>query len=160
LSVLDVMSKAIIKNSIKRFLSHRTMAVAGASDHAEKFGYMAYRELKTRGFTLYPVHPSNITINGDRCYASVDDIPGSTESLLVILPPVRAEAMMKNLDARKIRLVWLQQGAESPGAVRICREKGIDVIAGECILMHAPPVRSYHLLHRWWRLATCAMISR
>ena len=133
------------------------MAVAGASNKEGKFGYLAYRELKARGFTLCPVHPSSVTVDGDRCYAAVGDIPGTIDSLLVILPPIQAETMLKELDARRIRMVWLQQGAESIESVRICLEKRIDVISGECILMHAHPVRSYHLLHRWWRLATCRL---
>jgi hypothetical protein len=37
---------------IERFIDPHTMGVAGASDNKDKFGYLAYRELKMRGYTL------------------------------------------------------------------------------------------------------------
>jgi hypothetical protein len=33
------------------------------------------------------------------------------------------------------------------------RKKDWSTIYGQCILMHAEPVRSYHLLHRWWAMS-------
>jgi predicted CoA-binding protein len=48
-----------------------------------------------------------------------------------------------------IKKLWLQQGAESDEAIRICGEHGIDVLHGECILMFAEPTALIHRLHRW-----------
>jgi predicted CoA-binding protein len=44
--------------------------------------------------------------------------------------------------------VWLQQGAESPDVIAASRELGLDVVAGECILMFAKPA-GFHRAHRW-----------
>ncbi len=41
---------------IDKFIVQRTMGIVGASDNEDKFGYLAYRELKRRGYTLYPVN--------------------------------------------------------------------------------------------------------
>jgi predicted CoA-binding protein len=47
-----------------------------------------------------------------------------------------------------LRNVWLQQGAETPELIALGRELGLDLVSGKCILMYAPPVRSFHWLHR------------
>ena len=49
--------------------------------------------------------------------------------------------------------MWLQQGAESPAAIRVGAELGVKVVAGECILMFARPT-GIHRAHRWLRQIT------
>jgi uncharacterized protein len=142
-----------MKDVIDKFIAPRIMGVVGASDSAGKFGYLAYRELKRRGYTLYPVNSFRRTIDGDRCFRSALELPQEVKNILVVLPPVRTENLVREIDPSAIKMVWMQNGAESEEAVAICREKGIDVIFKQCILMHARPVRSYHLLHRWWWMA-------
>lgn len=43
----------------------------------------------------------------------------------------------------------MQQGSESKNAIDLCVKNGINVIAGECIMMYAEPVKSIHSFHRW-----------
>jgi uncharacterized protein len=143
-----------MKHSIDKFITSRTVGVIGASNSRGKFGYTAYRELKRRGYTLYPVSISTGSVDGDRCFRNVRELPAEVENLLIILPPGSTEKLVDEIDTSVIKMVWLQNGAESDKAVALCLEKGIDVIYRQCILMHARPVRSYHLLHRWWRLAS------
>lgn len=143
-----------MKDSIEKFIAPRIMGVVGATDSAGKFGYLAYRELKGRGYTLYPVNISRRTIDGDKCFPSVLDLPPEVKNILVILPPAGTENLVIEIGPSAINMVWMQNGAESEEAVALCKEKGIEVIYRQCILMHARPVRSYHLLHRWWWLAS------
>jgi predicted CoA-binding protein len=44
--------------------------------------------------------------------------------------------------------VWLQQGSESSEVLAQAKQLGMSVISGKCILMYAPPVRSWHGFHR------------
>ena len=48
-----------------------------------------------------------------------------------------------------IKNIWMQQGSEAKDAINFCKDNGIDVVHGECILMFAEPVSSIHSLHRW-----------
>ncbi|PKL38211.1 MAG: CoA-binding protein [Spirochaetae bacterium HGW-Spirochaetae-1] len=143
-----------MKDLINKFIAPRVIGVVGATESAGKFGCLAYRELKRRGYKLYPVNTSRKTIDGDNCFRSVFDLPPEVKNILIILPPVSTEKLVREITKSAIGMVWMQNGAASEEAVAICMSKGIDVIYGRCILMHARPVRSYHLLHRWWWLAT------
>jgi predicted CoA-binding protein len=137
---------------VREYLSPGAMAVVGASNTEEKFGNLACRELKIRGFRVYPVNPHENEIYGERCYRAIDELGDLTDRLLIILPPDVTRHLVRNLNPEFVSYVWMQNGAESDEAIRICHAKGIKAIYGQCILMHAEPVRSYHLLHRWWAI--------
>jgi acetate---CoA ligase (ADP-forming) len=73
---------------LDRFLHPRTVAVIGASEASRKPNTAMTRKIKgwadAHGATFYPVHPSHETVLGERCYASVFDVPGDLD-LAVIL---------------------------------------------------------------------------
>jgi len=141
------------KAAVNGFLAQRTWAVAGASRTDQKFGNMAYRELKARGNRLLPVHPSAESIEGDRCYASLKALPEPAGVVLVVTPPAQTEQVVQDAAAADIRRVWMQQGAESEAAIRFCQERGIEVVHGECIMMFVPEAGFGHRMHRWvWGL--------
>jgi predicted CoA-binding protein len=141
------------KAAVADFVSQRKLAVVGVSRKKMKFGNLAFRELKRKGYKLFPVHPHAEQLEGERCSASLAALPEPVEGLLVIVPPAQAEQVVREAAAAGIRRVWLQQGAGSPAAIRFCEEDGISVVHGECILMFAEPAAWYHRAHRWvWGL--------
>ena len=143
---------------VREYLSLRAMAVVGASNAAEKFGNLACRELKDRGLRVFPVNPHENEICGERCYNAINELGDLTDRLLIVLPPDATRRLVRNLNPEFVSYVWMQNGTESPEAIRICQAKRIKTIYGQCILMHAQPVRSYHLLHRWWAMfAPCSI---
>jgi len=142
-----------IKTAVNDFLAQRTLAIVGVSRSREKFGNMAYRELRAKGYRLFPVNPKADSIEGDHCYQSLNALPSAVEGALIIVPPAETEQVVRDAAAAGIRHVWMQQGAESDAAIRFCEDNEISVVYGECILMFAEPVAFYHLMHRWvWRL--------
>jgi predicted CoA-binding protein len=143
---------------MKEYLSPREMAIVGASNARDKFGNLVCRELKSRGFRVFPVNPHEKEICSERCYSTINELGDRTDRILIVLPPILTKQIIMELNPAIISYVWMQNGAESSNAIRICHQKGIKTIYGQCILMHAEPVRSYHLLHRWWTmLATCSI---
>ena len=140
-------------NAIQQFVSDKTMAVVGVSAGGKGFGSFAYAELKKRGFRLLPVHPTAPAIQGDRCWPRLSDLPEKVERVLVVVKPEHAVNVVRDAAAAGISHVWLQQGAESPAAVELARERGLTVVQGQCILMFTEPVGSFHKVHRWiWKV--------
>lgn len=139
------------KSEIENFLAQKTLAVVGASRGGKKFGNVAYRELRARGYRVIAVHPSASEIEGDRCYPSLDALPERVDGAVIVVPPRRTEVVVGDAARAGVPRVWMQQGAESAAAIRFCEENGIAEIHGECILMFAAPVRSIHRAHRWLR---------
>jgi hypothetical protein len=144
---------------VREYLSPRAMAIVGASRAKDKFGNLVCRELMARGSRVFPVNPHENEICGESCFHTINELRGRIDRILIVLPPDITQKLVRDLDPEFVSYVWMQNGADSPEAVRICNAKGIWTIHGQCILMYAQPVRSYHLLHRWWTMAVHSQFS-
>jgi len=141
-----MVNKALIDD----FISQRTLAIVGVSRKgSNKFGNSAFKELKTKGYQLFIVHPSGEVIEGQQSYQSFKDLPQKVGGVLVIVPPAQAEKVVQEAHEAGINRIWLQQGAESQTAIQYCQQNGMSVIYGQCILMHAKPIAFFHKPHRW-----------
>jgi predicted CoA-binding protein len=125
-----------MNENIERMLEATTFAVVGASTSPQKYGYLVYRSLKTFGKTVFPVNPNADTIDGDRCYGRVADLPVVPEVVVAVVPPPRTEALIPQLAALGIKNLWMQPGAESRAAVDAAEAAGIATVhGGPCIMV-------------------------
>lgn len=138
--------------AVDAFLAQPALALVGMSRSGKKFGNLACRELKSKGYRVHAIHPVADMIDGIRCYRSFADLPEPVDAVLVVVPAAEAVTVVRQAAAAGVHHVWLQQGAESPEVLKACRDVGIDAVSRECILMFAQPT-GYHKAHRWlWRL--------
>jgi predicted CoA-binding protein len=139
---------------IDDFLRQRHLAFVGVSRDPKQFGNAVYRHLRDGGRTMYPIHPSAPTIEGDTCYAHVADVPEPLDGVVVMLKPDAADAFVAECVERGVPRVWLHHGfgpgADTEAAVRMCREAGIAVVDGACPMMFATPVAAFHRVHRFF----------
>ncbi|MDO8551003.1 MAG: CoA-binding protein [Ignavibacteria bacterium] len=138
-------SKKIIEN----FLSEKNIAVVGVSGSGKKFGYTIYKELKSKGYNVYPVNPNAANIDGEKCYPSLLALQGKVKAAILVVPPSATKEVVKDAYSMGIKKIWMQQGSESEEAISYCKEVGIDVIHNECVLMFAEPAAFFHRAHRW-----------
>jgi predicted CoA-binding protein len=141
------------KAAVEEFLSHRTLAIIGVSRSGKKFGNAVHKELKNKGYRLYPIHPEVSEIEGDRCWPSIAALPEPVDGIILVVHPEQTEKLVQEAAKHGIRRIWMQQGASSETALAWCRDNGIAPIHGECILMFAEPLGWFHRVHRWiWRV--------
>jgi hypothetical protein len=136
------------KQVVNDFVSQKSLAVVGVSRGGKKFGNMAYRELKSRGYQVFPIHPSAQTLEGDRAYPDLQALPVRVGGIVAIVPPASTIQVVKDAKGAGIPRIWMQPGSESPEAIRLCQEYGLQEVHGECILMFTEPVSFSHRLHR------------
>ena len=134
--------------SIKAFIEQPALAIVGVSRSGGKFGNFARRILESKGYRMYPIHPTATEVDGARCYRSFADLPERVDAVLVVVPSAQAIQVVNEAAAAGIHHVWLQQGVESPELLEVCRRLGLDVVSDECVLMFAHP-SSYHRAHRF-----------
>ena len=137
-----------MNQAIQDLIGCKRIAVVGVSRAGKKFGNMALTDLKARGYEVYAVHPSAKEIGGEPCYPSLAALNGKVDGVLVSVPAQQAAQVLREAAAAGLRNVWLQQGAESPEVLTLARELGLNLVHGKCVLMYAPPVRSFHGWHR------------
>lgn len=136
------------QQEVDAFLAEQTLALVGASRSGRKFGNTLYKALTAKGREILLVHPEAKTIEGVPCVASLRALPKVVGGLVLVVPPEKAEGLVAEAVEAGIQRIWMQRGSASPAAIRLCEEKGISLVHGECLLMFASPT-GIHGFHRW-----------
>lgn len=142
-----------MQQEIEGFITSKHIAVVGVSRNKNKFGSATYRDIKKRGFQVYPVNPSMDNFHCGRCHQSLADLPEHVDAALITVRPDKAVPVVESAAASPVRKLWFQQGGDFTEAGDIARQAGLEVVTGKCILMYAQPVSRIHAFHRWlWKL--------
>jgi len=120
---------------IKEFLSSKKIAVVGSFRNEEKVAYKILRELKSKGYEVFPVNPTKDEVDGIRCYKYVSELPDGVEAIDIVTPPEITEKIVEEAFEKRIMKVWMQPGAESEKAIDFCKRNGMSVIYGTCIMV-------------------------
>jgi predicted CoA-binding protein len=139
----------VTKQSIDDFLAQEKIAVAGVSRKSKKFGDIAFKELKKKGYDVYPVNPHMSEYKGAACYHSVSDLPREVSGVLVCTPHDTTLQIVDEAKEKGIKHVWLQQGSVDEEKLDDKADNNLNVITGQCIMMYAVPVNGIHGFHRW-----------
>lgn len=135
-------------NEIQKFLAPRKFAIAGVSRNEKKWGGSIFKELREKGFELYPINPNADEIQGVKCYKSVKELPEDVKHLHITTRKSETEALVKEAIEMGIEMIWIQQGSQTPEALETLQKAGIPLIYKKCIMMFADPVKSIHGFHR------------
>jgi uncharacterized protein len=120
---------------IEHAVSARVWAVVGASNDRAKFGNRIYRDLRAAGYTVYAVHPTEETVEGDAAYASIAELPETPTVVDVVVPSRVGQSVAKDAAAAGVRYFWLQPGAESDELITNAEELGLEVIHHACAMV-------------------------
>ena len=133
---------------IDNFISSKRIAVVGMSRTGKKFGNIVGKELKSKGFEIYPIHPEVQEIDGMTCYPDLKSLEGKVDSVWISISPQRVPEVLEEAAGIGLKNIWLQQGAWSKEVQQSIDQLGLPVVSKKCILMYAPPVHSVHKFHR------------
>jgi acetyltransferase len=83
----------------------RSVAVFGASPRAGTVGGILIRNIVEGGFggEVWPVNPKHGEIDGRRCYARAQDLPGAPDLAVIATPPHTVPGIVADLGARGCR---------------------------------------------------------
>ena len=138
-----------MKLLLDRFFSSPAYAVVGASENREKYGNIVYRYLRNKKFQVYPVNPNHTIVEGDKCYATVFELPEEVKSVVLVVPPNVTELVVEECKTKGISDVWMQPGAESEVAIAFAQKNGITVIYDACVMVALSPLVSFSGLGQW-----------
>jgi predicted CoA-binding protein len=120
--------------TLRRILAtNRTIAVVGLSADWYRPSYFAAKYMQEHGYRIIPVNPKYEEILGERCHASLLDIPDKVDMVDVFrrtddVPPIARQAV--EIGAKTL---WQQLGVVSDEADRIAREAGLDSVMNRCV---------------------------
>lgn len=126
-------------NTISALLNEGDPAVAivGATDNTRKYGNRIYLDLKEKGFRVYPVNPSRETVDGDRAYSTLSDLPETPDIINLVVPPTRTLQVLEQAKDLGFKTVWIQPGAENEAVIGYLDEHDFSYLANACIMVRA-----------------------
>ena len=150
-------NQRVALETINDFLGIKRVAMVGLSRDPKNFSGMLFNELCRRGYEVIPVNPKASTVLGRPCFARVQDIQPPVEAALLMTSPEVTESVVSDCAQAGVRRIWMYRaggkGAVSPQAVAFCKERGIEVVPGECPFMFFAN-NGLHRVHGWVRKIT------
>jgi uncharacterized protein len=131
---------------INDFFDSQPIALVGASRNPKKFGYTAFKELKEKGMKIIPVNPFADEIMGEKSYPNVKMLPSEVRSIIVFTKKNQTASVIRDAKEKGIKQIWIQQMGDTKEAMDELKDTDINIITGECILMHYKP-HSIHKFH-------------
>jgi uncharacterized protein len=122
------------REEIKQILENaKIIAVVGLSDNPDRTSYMVSEAMQNNGYRIIPVNPNAEQILGEKCNASLTDIPEQIDIVNVFrrsefIVPIAEEAIKA-----KAKVLWLQQGVYNEEAASLASKQGLAVIMDRCI---------------------------
>jgi predicted CoA-binding protein len=129
---------------INEFMAQKKLALVRASRKTPVSGFSIDKELGAKGYSVSVVY-----LDEDTPGSKLKDLKEPMGGVILAVPSDQTEKAVRQAIEAKITRVWMQKGSESKPAIKLCEEKGISVIYGECIMMFAEPVKSFHAFHRF-----------
>ncbi len=143
---------------ISEFFALKRLAMVGVSRDPKDFSRTLFAEFKKRGYDIVPVNPNLSDLDGQRCYARVQDIQPRVDGVLVVTPSRATDQVVRDCAEAGVTRVWLHRGegigSVSDQAVAFCQEHGIDVVVGQCPFMFLPGTPFFHRVHGFAKKVT------
>ncbi|MBK1703735.1 CoA-binding protein [Halochromatium glycolicum] len=134
-------------SNCETFFDHRRFALVGRSA-AKPFPLLSYRGLKRRGKTVYAVDPSAQEIDGDPAYPDLTALPEAVEALIIEVPKQETHDWVAAAAQAGIQDVWVHMAHDTPEAIALAEESGINLRTGTCAVMYVTRGLSYHSIHK------------
>ena len=110
-----------------------TIAIVGLSKNELRASYFVGYYLKRHGYRVIPVNPRETEILGQRCYASLTDIPEPVDIVNVFRAPDALPGIAREAVAIGAGTLWCQFGVINLEAAKIAEDGGMTVIMDRCI---------------------------
>jgi len=118
---------------IREILAHpRRIAVVGCSPHPNRDSHRIAQLLIDKGHTVVPVNPNAAEVLGQRCYASLRDIPGPIDMVDIFRRSDQVGPVVDDAVAIGASIVWMQLGVIDPAAATRAQTAGLTVVMDRC----------------------------
>jgi uncharacterized protein len=123
--ITDEEIKAIFKNC-------KTIAVVGLSDNPARPSYGVALYLRQQGFRIIPVNPKLTEVLGEKCYASLRDVPDKIDMVDCFRRSEEMLPIAHDAVAIGAKCLWMQIGVINDEAAEVAEAAGLKVVLDKC----------------------------
>ena len=122
-----------IKNLRRILKTNHVIAVVGLSANWWRPSYFVAKYLQDHGYRVIPVNPAYQEVLGEKCYASLKDIPEKIDMVDCFRKVAEIPALAEDAIAIGAKCLWMQLGVVNDGAASRARAAGLDVVMDRCV---------------------------
>lgn len=124
---------------VKYFRTMPPVALIGASNDSTKYGNRIFKDLKTKGYTVYPINPKATSVEGVAALKSLDELKAQTQVdlLIFVIPPALGLETLKKAKELGYKKVWFQPGAADAAIAEYLDTNDFQYIIGACVMVES-----------------------
>ncbi len=120
--------------TLRRILAGgKVIAVVGLSADWYRPSFFAAKYMQEHGYQVVPVNPRYPEILGQRCYASLADIPFQVDIVDVFRKSADVLPVAEQAVRIGARVLWQQLGVVNPAADALARANAMDSVMDRCV---------------------------
>lgn len=119
------------------FKTIKTVAVVGCSPNPGPKNYVP-TYMREEGYRIIPVNPLYDEVLGEKCYATLRDIPEKVDMVECFRPSKDIPPIVEDAIAIGAKVLWMQQGIINKEAAQRASEAGIKVVMDRCPCAEIP----------------------
>ena len=128
-------------------LNSKTIAIVGLSNNPLRASYFVGFYIKRHGYRVIPVNPRETEILGQKCYASLLDLPEPVDIVNVFRAPDALPPIARDAVAIRAGALWCQFGVINEEGAKIAEDGGVTVVMDRCLKVeHARYLGRMHWL--------------
>jgi uncharacterized protein len=121
-------------NTLRRILKQsRTIAVVGLSANWYRPSFFAAKYMQEHGYRMIPVNPQYDSVLGEKCYASLLEVPEKIDIVDCFRRSEEIPAIADAAIAIGARVLWMQLGVINHEAADKARKAGLEVVMDRCV---------------------------
>ncbi len=121
-------------NTLRRILREsRTIAVVGLSADWFRPSYFAAKYMQEHGYRIFPVNPRYREILGEKCYASLREVPEKIDLVDVFRKSADVMPIAEDAFAVGATVLWQQLGVKNEAAAARARAAGLETVMDRCV---------------------------
>jgi uncharacterized protein len=113
--------------------STRTIAVVGLSANWWRPSFFAAKYMQEHGYRIIPVNPQYTEVLGEKCYASLAEIPTPVDMVDCFRQPAEIGALAAEAIRIGAKCLWMQLGVINHAAAQKAASGGLDVVMDRCV---------------------------
>ena len=121
-------------NSLRRILKEsRVLAIVGLSASWHRPSHFAAKYMLEHGYRVIPVNPQYQEVLGQKCYASLRDIPEKVDLVDVFRKSADVMPIAEDAIAIGARVLWQQLGVKNEAAAAKAMAAGLESVMDRCV---------------------------
>ena len=121
--------------------------VIDADDAATGLKKAIFEHLTAKGIDVEDL--DYMGIKGDATYPDLSSLPESVDAVIIEVPKEETKDWIRKAADQGIKNAWIHMECETPEAIELAKEKGMDLRYGTCAVMYLQQGFSYHSIHKF-----------